>query len=132
MNKLKNCLIQAKLLWFLNEKKKRENVIFFVCKQIPEEIKQKNSLAMLSVLKRFSRIFSVRLKNNGYTIWFTSYLRMKLFINICKCTSYVHQWLDRSYSPITVCRIWNNNEFDYLSLASCVSLLKSLLWSIQH
>lgn len=67
MNKLKNCLIQAKLLWFLNEKK-RENVIFFVCKQIPEEIKQKNSLAMLSVLKRFSRIFSVRLKNNGYTI----------------------------------------------------------------
>lgn len=68
MNKLKNCLIQAKLLWFLNEKKKRENVIFFVCKQIPEEIKQKNSLAMLSVLKRFSRIFSVRLKNNGYTI----------------------------------------------------------------
>ena len=72
MNKFKNCLIQAKLLWFLNEKKKRENVIFFVCKQIPEEIKQKNSLAMLSVLKRFSRIFSVRLKNNGYTIWFTS------------------------------------------------------------
>lgn len=68
MNKLKNCLIQAKLLWFFNEKKKRENVIFFVCKQIPEEIKQKNSLAMLSVLKRFSRIFSVRLKNNGYTI----------------------------------------------------------------
>ena len=68
MNRLKNCLIQAKLLWFLNEKKKRENVIFFVCKQIPEEIKQKNSLAMLSVLKRFSRIFSVRLKNNGYTI----------------------------------------------------------------
>lgn len=68
MNKLKNCLIQAKLLWFLNEKKKRENVIFFVCKQIPEEIKQKNSLAMLSVLERFSRIFSVRLKNNGYTI----------------------------------------------------------------
>lgn len=68
MNKLKNCLIQAKLLWFLNEKKKRENVIFFVCKQIPEEIKQKNSLAMLSVLKRFSRIFSVRLKNDGYTI----------------------------------------------------------------
>ena len=68
MNKLKNCLIQAKLLWFLNEKKKRENVIFFVCKQIPEEIKQKNSLAMWSVLKRFSRIFSVRLKNNGYTI----------------------------------------------------------------
>ena len=68
MNKLKNCLIQAKLLWFLNEKKKRENVIFFVCKQIPEEIKQKNYLAMLSVLKRFSRIFSVRLKNNGYTI----------------------------------------------------------------
>lgn len=68
MNKLKNCLIQAKLLWFLNEKKKRENVIFFVCKQIPEEIKQKNSLAMLSVLKRFSRIFSVRLKNNEYTI----------------------------------------------------------------
>ena len=68
MNKLKNCLIQAKLLWFLNEKKKRENVIFFVCKQIPEEIKQKNSLAMLSVRKRFSRIFSVRLKNNGYTI----------------------------------------------------------------
>lgn len=69
MNKLKNCLIQAKLLWFLNEKKKkRENVIFFVCKQIPEEIKQKNSLDMLSVLKRFSRIFSVRLKNNGYTI----------------------------------------------------------------
>ena len=68
MNKFKNCLIQAKLLWFLNEKKKRENVIFFVCKQIPEEIKQKNSLAMLSVLKRFSRIFSVRLKNNGYTI----------------------------------------------------------------
>ena len=68
MKKLKNCLIQAKLLWFLNEKKKRENVIFFVCKQIPEEIKQKNSLAMLSVLKRFSRIFSVRLKNNGYTI----------------------------------------------------------------
>ena len=48
MNKLKNCLIQAKLLWFLNKKKKRENVIFFVCKQIPEEIKQKNSLAMLS------------------------------------------------------------------------------------
>ena len=68
MNRLKNCLIQAKLLWFLNEKKKRENVIFFVCKQIPEEIKQKNSLAMLSVLKRFSRIFSVRFKNNGYTI----------------------------------------------------------------
>lgn len=68
MNRLKNCLIQTKLLWFLNEKKKRENVIFFVCKQIPEEIKQKNSLAMLSVLKRFSRIFSVRLKNNGYTI----------------------------------------------------------------
>lgn len=69
MNKLKNCLIQAKLLWFLNEKKKkRENVIFFVCKQIPEEILQKNSLDMLSVLKRFSRIFSVRLKNNGYTI----------------------------------------------------------------
>lgn len=68
MNRLKNCLIQAKLLWFLNEKKKRENVIFFVCKQIPEEIKQKNSLAMLSVLKRFSRIFSVRLKNDGYTI----------------------------------------------------------------
>ena len=68
MNKLKNCLIQAKLLWFLNEKKKRKNVIFFVCKQIPEEIKQKNYLAMLSVLERFSRIFSVRLKNNGYTI----------------------------------------------------------------
>ena len=69
MNRLKNCLIQAKLLWFLNErKKKRENVIFFVCKQIPEEIKQKNSLAMLSVLKRFPRIFSVRLKNDGYTI----------------------------------------------------------------
>lgn len=68
MNKLKNCLIQAKLLWFLNEKKKRKNVICFVCKQIPEEIKQKNSLAMLSVLERFSRIFSVRLKNNGYTI----------------------------------------------------------------
>ena len=68
MNKLKNCLIQAKLLWFLNEKKKRKNVIFFVCKQIPEEIKQKNYLAMLSVLKRFSRIFSVRLKNDGYTI----------------------------------------------------------------
>lgn len=68
MNKLKHCLIQAKLLWFLNEKKKRKNVIFFVCKQIPEEIKQKNSLAMLSVLERFSRIFSVRLKNNGYTI----------------------------------------------------------------
>lgn len=69
MNKLKNCLIQAKLLWFLNEKKERERTLFFfVCKQIPEEIKQKNSLGMLSVLKRFSRIFSVRLKNDGYTI----------------------------------------------------------------
>lgn len=68
MNKLKNCLIQAKLLWFLNEKKKERTLFFFVCKQIPEEIKQKNYLAMLSVLKRFSRIFSVRLKNNGYTI----------------------------------------------------------------
>ena len=71
MNKLKNCLIQAKLLWFLNDKKKKKRertLFFFVCKQIPEEIKQKNSLAMWSVLKRFSRIFSVRLKNNGYTI----------------------------------------------------------------
>ena len=68
MKKLKNCLIQAKLLWFLNEKKKERTLFFFVCKQIPEEIKQKNYLAMLSVLKRFSRIFSVRLKNDGYTI----------------------------------------------------------------
>lgn len=68
MNRLKNCLIQAKLLWFLNEKKKERTLFFFVCKQIPEEIKQKNYLAMLSVLKRFSRIFSVRLKNDGYTI----------------------------------------------------------------
>lgn len=68
MKKLKNCLIQAKLLWFLNEKKKERTLFFFVCKQIPEEIKQKNYPAMLSVLKRFSRIFSVRLKNNGYTI----------------------------------------------------------------
>ena len=31
MNKLKNCLIQAKLLWFLNEKKKRER--YFFCLQ---------------------------------------------------------------------------------------------------
>ena len=68
MNRLKNCLIQEKLLWFLNEKKKERTLFFFVCKQIPEEIKQKNSLAMLSVLERFYRIFSVRLKNNGYTI----------------------------------------------------------------
>ena len=31
MNRLKNCLIQAKLLWFLNEKKKRER--YFFCLQ---------------------------------------------------------------------------------------------------
>lgn len=68
MNKLKKLFNPSKVVMVLNEKKKRENVILFVFKQIPEEIKQKNSLAMLSVLKRFSRIFSVRLKNNGYTI----------------------------------------------------------------
>lgn len=30
MNKLKNCLIQAKLLWFLNEKKKERERYFFL------------------------------------------------------------------------------------------------------
>ena len=68
MNKLKNCLIQAKLLWFLNEKKRERERYFFCLQTNPGRNKQKNSLAMLSVLKRFSRIFSVRLKNNGYTI----------------------------------------------------------------
>ena len=29
MNKLKNCLIQAKLLWFLNDKKKKERERYF-------------------------------------------------------------------------------------------------------
>ena len=33
MNKLKNCLIQAKLLWFLNEKKKKERERYFFCLQ---------------------------------------------------------------------------------------------------
>lgn len=41
MNKLKNCLIQAKLLWFLNEKKKRENVIFFCLQTNPGRNKTK-------------------------------------------------------------------------------------------
>ena len=41
MNRLKNCLIQAKLLWFLNEKKKRENVIFFCLQTNPGRNKTK-------------------------------------------------------------------------------------------
>ena len=45
MNRLKNCLIQPKLLWFLNEKKKRERYCF--CLQTnPERNK---------TIKKFSR-----------------------------------------------------------------------------
>ena len=41
MNKLKNCLIQAKLLWFLNEKKKERERYFFCLQTNPGRNKTK-------------------------------------------------------------------------------------------
>ena len=64
MNRLKNCLIQAKLLWFLNGKKKERERYFFCLQTNPGRNKTKT----FSRHVECSRIFSVRLKNNGYTI----------------------------------------------------------------
>lgn len=131
MNKLKNCLIQAKLLWFLNEKKKRENVIFFCLQTNPGRNKTKKFSRHVECSQTiFSNIF------RSFKKWWIHHLIHKLpkdetfyVISVNVQVTSISDSIDLTLPSQFV---GNNSEFDYLSLVSCVSLLKSLLWFVQH